>query len=193
MKKITLLSVIAIFAFSFPSAAQIQQGNVLVGSTFSNLSWQLNSPNNFSFNITPEAAWFVQDNIAIGGYLNFGIQTASNSATVYDYGVGALGRYYTGSDVSILRHGRLFAQATAGIGGVDISDGGGNTNGFDFGFGPGFAYFVTPNVGLETLLEYNGVLGFGSQVYQNKLTLNFGLQIYLPGKSTAQKIQGDVK
>ncbi|TWJ02292.1 outer membrane protein with beta-barrel domain [Mucilaginibacter frigoritolerans] len=193
MKKITFLTVFALFAFSLPSFAQIQQGNVLVGSTFSNLNWQLNSPHTFSFNITPEAAWFVQDNVAIGGYLNFGIQTASSSPTIIDYGVGALGRYYTGSDVSILKHGRLFAEATAGIGGVNISDGGGNTNGFDFGVGPGFAYFVTPNIGLETLLKYNGVLGFGSQTYQNNLTLNFGLQIYLPGKSTAKKVQGDIK
>ncbi len=127
----------------------------------------------------------------MGGYLNFGIQSGAGN-TVYTYGIGALGRYYTGSDVSVLKHGRVFAEVTGGFGGVNVSDGGGNTNGINFGFGPGFAYFVTPSIGLETLLKYNGVLGFGGTTYQNRLTLNFGFQVYLPGQSTMQKVKGDV-
>jgi hypothetical protein len=59
--------------------------------------------------------------------------------------------------------------------------------------GPGFAYFVTPDIGLETLLKYNGLVGFGSATTQNNLNLSFGLQIYLPGKKTANKIKKDIK
>ena len=44
---------------------------------------------------------------------------------------------------------------------IDVSNGGGNTNGFHFGVGPGIAYFVTPSVGLETLVKFNGTTGFG--------------------------------
>ena len=192
MKKFTLLALFALFAMSFRADAQVQQGNVLIGSTFSNISLGLNTPNVFSFNITPEAAWFIKDNVALGGYVNFGLETAKGSSTTTTYGVGALGRYYTGSDVSVLKHGRVFGEATAGIGGTDVSDGGGNTNGFNFSVGPGFAYFVTPNIGLETLLKFQGLTGFGNQGFQSTLLLSFGLQIYLPGSSTAKKVQGDM-
>ncbi len=193
MKKSTFLTLLAIVVIGSTARAQIQQGNVLVGADFANLSFGLNSPNVFNVNLSPKAAWFIKDNVALGGYANFGLQTAKNTSTITTYGIGPMGRWYTGDDVSILKHGRFFGEATAGIGGTDVSDGGGNTNGFNFSFGPGFAYFVTPNIGLETLLKYNGLLGFGSQAYQSTLILNFGLQIYLPGKSTAAKVKGDIR
>jgi len=174
MKKLTLLFLSATFAIGFSAKAQIQKGNVLAGGNFANINVGLNSPNVFSFEVTPKAAWFVQDNVALGGYVNLGISTAKGSNTTTSYGVGALGRYYTGSDVAVLRHGRLFGEATVGIGGVNVSNGGGNTNGLNVSVGPGFAYFVTPSIGLETLLKYNGLAGFGSQSYQSNLNLFFG-------------------
>ena len=192
MKKITVIALVAILSTSFLASAQIQKGNVMVGGNFANINLGLNDPKIFSVDITPKAAWFVQDNVALGGYVNLGLQTAKGSNTTTSYGVGALGRYYTGSDVAVLKHGRIFAEATAGIGGVDVSNNGGNTNGLNLSVGPGFAYFVTPNIGLETLFKYNGLVGFGSQSYQSNLNLSFGFQIYLPGKSTARKIKGDM-
>lgn len=193
MKKLLVIALFALTATGFKANAQIQQGNVLVGGNFANINLGLNDPKIFSLDITPKAAWFVKDNVALGGYVNLGIQTAKGSNTTTSYGVGALGRYYTGSDVEILRHGRVFGEGTVGIGGVNVSNGGGNTNGLNFSFGPGFAYFVTPNIGLETLLKYNGLGGFGSQGYQSNLNLSFGFQIYLPGKSTARKVKNDVR
>ena len=173
--------------------AQIQKGNVMVGGNFANLDLGLNGAKVFSIDVTPKAAWFIQDNVALGGYVNLGIQTAKGSSTTTNYGVGALGRYYTGADVEVLKHGRFFAEANAGLGGINVSDGGGHTNGLDLGVGPGFAYFITPNIGLETLLKYKGVVGFGNAVNQSNLNLSFGLQIYLPGRSTANKVRNDVK
>ena len=193
MKKIILLSLLAAVAFGFSASAQIQEGNVLVGGNFANMNLGLNRTHNFSLDITPKAAWFVVDNIALGGYVNLGTETAKSSNTIFNYGVGALGRYYTGADAAILKHGRVFGEVNLGIGGVNISNGGGNTNGLNLGIGPGFAYFVTPNLGLETLLKYNGLVGFGNQTYQSNLNLSFGFQIYLPGKSTAEKVKNDVK
>ncbi|AMR34415.1 hypothetical protein A0256_03620 [Mucilaginibacter sp. PAMC 26640] len=192
MKKITLLLILAA-AFTFSASAQIQKGNVLVGGNFANINLGLDDPQIFSFDVTPKAAWFIQDNIALGGYVNLGIQTAKRSNTTTSYGVGALGRYYTGQDVEVLRHGRFFGEATVGLGGVNVSNGGGSTNGLNLSVGPGFAYFITPNIGLETLLKYNGLVGFGSQTTQNNLNLSFGLQIYLPGRSTARKVQSDIR
>lgn len=193
MKKFTFLFLFAVAAFGFSAKAQIQEGNVLVGGNFGNINLGLNKPHVFSLDITPKAAWFIEDNIALGGYVNLSVETAKGSNTTFGYGAGALGRYYTGSDVSILKHGRIFGEATVGFGGVNVSNGGGNTNGLNLSVGPGFAYFVTPNVGLETLLKYNGLVGFGSQTYQSNLNLSFGFQIYLPGKSTANKIKSDMK
>ncbi len=147
----------------------------------------------FTADITPKAAWFVKANVPLGAYARFGITTEKGTGTDVRYGVGALGRYYTGSDVEVLKHGRLFAEANFGLGGQNLRGPGGSTNGLELGFGPGFAYFITPSIGLETLLKYNGVVGFGSSAYQHSLTLNFGFQIYLPGQSTYNKVKGDVK
>ncbi len=193
MKKFTLITLLAVITIGYSASAQIQQGNVLMGGDIANLNIGLNASKPFSVQLTPKAAWFVQDNVALGGYVNLGLATAKSSPTTFTYGVGGLARYYTGSDAPILKHSRLFGEATIGIGGVDVSNGGGNTNGLDFSFGPGYAYFITPNLGLETLLKFNGVAGFGSQTFQSNLNLSFGFQIYLPGKSTASKVKRDVK
>lgn len=193
MKNYLIILVVALTCAGLKTSAQIQQGNVMVGGNFANINLGLNDPKIFSVDITPKAGWFIKDNVALGGYLNFGLQTAKGSNTTTSYGIGALGRYYTGTDVEILRHGRIFGEATFGIGGVNVSNGGGNTNGLNFSFGPGFSYFITPSIGLETLFKYNGLGGFGNQGYQSNLNLSFGFQIYLPGKSTASKVKSDIK
>jgi hypothetical protein len=192
MKKFFLPLLCVLFCASLCASAQIQRGNVMMGGNIGNLNLGLDAPNVFSVNIIPKAAWFVQDNIALGGYLDLGLETAKNSSTLTRYGVGALGRYYTGSDLA-LNHGRLFAEATFGFGGQNVSNGGGNTNGLNFSIGPGYTYFVTPSIGLEALLKYNGLTGFGNEGVQNSLNLTFGFQIYLPGRGTAAKVMGDVK
>ncbi|ASU32076.1 hypothetical protein [Mucilaginibacter xinganensis] len=193
MKKFTLLFLLAILAGGFSAEAQIQKGNVLVGSNFADINLGLNYPHVFTFNVTPKAAWFVEDNLALGGYVNLAIETANDSRTATSYGFGGLGRYYAGSDMTVLKHGRFFGEATVGFGGTNISDGGGNTNGLALSVGPGFAYFVTPNIGLETLLKFNGLAGFGNQSFRSNLDLSFGLQVYLPGQRTANKIKSDMK
>src|SRR5215217_5055919 len=191
MKKV--LIAVALAFTGFAAQPQIQRGNVFMGGNIANLSLGLDNSKVFSFDITPKAAWFIEDNLALGGYVDLGIKTAKGSPTTTRYGVGALGRYYTGNDVEVLRHGRFFGEVTAGFGGINVSNGVGNTNGINLGIGPGFAYFVTPNVGLETLLKYNGIAGFGNAAYQSTLTLSLGLQVYLPGRSTANKVKSDVR
>ena len=193
MKALTLITLCALCTIGLSTKAQIQKGNVMVGGNFANINLGLDDPKIFSIDISPKAGWFVRDNLALGTYLNIGLQTAKESSTTVSYGIGGLARKYAGSDAEIIRHGRLFGEATFGIGGVNVSDGGGNTNGLNFSAGPGFAYFVTPNIGLETLLKYNGLAGFGNEGSQSNINLSFGLQIYLPGKSTANKIKSDAK
>jgi hypothetical protein len=193
MKKLSLLLFSAVLVTGLTASAQIQKGNVLIGGNLADVNLGLDKPSVFSANITPKAAWFIQDNIALGGYVNFGIATAKGSSTTTDYGVGALGRYYAGSDTDVLRHGRFFGEAAVGIGGQNVSKGGGSTNGLNFSFGPGFAYFITPSIGLEALVKYDAIAGFGDTNYQNRINLSLGFQIYLPGRGTANKVVGDIK
>lgn len=177
---------------SFTANAQLQKGNVLIGGDLAGFNLGLNEGGAFSMSLTPKAAWFIKDNVALGGYVDFGLATAKNAGTTVNYGVGGLGRYYfSSSDVAVARSTRFFLEANAGLQGVNVS-GGGSTNGLGLGFGPGLAYFVTPNVALESLLKYTGVVGFGSSATASLLQLNLGFQIYLPGsrvKSEVQKLQ----
>lgn len=178
---------------AFGANAQIQKGNVMIGANLSDIKFGLDKPNVFTFNVSPKAAWFVQDGLAIGGEVNLGIATQKGSGTDFNYGVSALGRYYgeTGSN-EIVKSSRFFGEATVGVQGYNPS-GGGSTNGLGFSFGPGFTYFVTQTIGLEALLKYNGVVGFGTSAYAHNLGIGVGFQIYLPGKSTARKVERDMR
>ncbi|OYU79635.1 MAG: hypothetical protein CFE23_13185 [Flavobacterium sp. BFFFF1] len=192
MKNNYILLAVAVIAASFSTSAQIQKGNMLIGGNLANINLGLNDPKILSAEITPKVAWFIKDNLALGGYIDFGIETAKNSGTTTNYGLGVLGRYYLGKEVEIVKHSRFFGELTAGFGGVNVSDAD-NTNGLNISAGPGFAYFITPNVGLEVLLKYNSLVGLGSTPYQGNLNLAFGFQIYLPCKSTAEKVKNDLK
>lgn len=192
MKNYKILFAIALLASALSSNAQIQKGNILIGGDLANVNLGLNGPKIFSAEITPKVALFIKDNLALGGYVDLGLETAKHSATTTNYGIGALGRYYLGKEKEIIKHSRFFGEATVGLGGVNVSDGD-NTNGLNISAGPGFAYFVTPNIGLEFLLKYNSLVGFGSTPYQGNINASFGFQIYLPGKSTARKVQNDMQ
>ncbi|OAQ37979.1 hypothetical protein A5893_16560 [Pedobacter psychrophilus] len=191
MKKVLLTIAMAVVAFTI-TQAQIQKGNVLMGANISNINFGLDKPNVFSFNLNPKVAWFVADGVALGTDLNFGLQTAKNAGTDINYGIGALGRYYSGeTSGEVVKNSMLFGEATVGISGVNPSIGG-STNGLGFSFGPGFTYFITNSIGLEALLKYNGVVGFGSSAYAHSLSLGFGFQVYLPGQATARKVKNDM-
>lgn len=192
MKRILTLLVVALSA-AIVSHAQIQRGNALVGGDLANFSIGLKKGAVTDISLSPKAAWFINDNVAVGAYVNFRLQTAKDAGTIVDYGVGPLARYYINDPkVNLLQHGRWFFEGNVGIEGENVSDGGGSTNGLGLGFGPGYAYFITPNVGLETLLKYNGIVGFGNATTTSNLNLNLGFQIYLPGRATRDKIMKDV-
>lgn len=78
-------------------------------------------------------------------------------------------------------------EANAGFQGVNTA-GGNSTNGIGLGIGPGLAYFITNTIALESLLKYNGILGFGSSASSSRLQLNLGFQIYLSGNKVKSEI-----
>lgn len=195
MKKI-LLSGLLLLAFSTVANAQIQKGNWMVGGNLFGANFGLNEGAGYDFSISPKGAYFVEDNVAVGGYVDLGFRGAKGASTTFVYNVGALGRYYLnpgekGVD-NLLKHGRFFLEANLGIGGTSISKGGSSSNGLNFGFGPGYAYFITPNIGLEALLKYDANAGFGNGGYTHKLNVGLGFQIYLP-TSKAKQIINEVR
>ncbi|MDF2192914.1 hypothetical protein [Paraflavitalea sp. CAU 1676] len=180
MKKlITLLFIGAVVSQS--SKAQIQAGNVMVGADIGKFNLSLDEGGAFNMLINPKAAWFIKDGLALGGYLTVGLNTSKGNGTGVTYGVGALGRYYINDKQlnDLIGHSRFFVEGNVGIEGDNPATGD-NTNGLGLGVGPGWAYFITPNIGLEALLKYQGIVGFGSKATSSNLVLSVGFQIFLP-------------
>jgi hypothetical protein len=179
MKKKFTLTILAVCALFYSATAQIQQGNLLVGADIADFSLGLNEGAPFSFRLNPKVAFFVRSGLALGAYLNFGLLTEEDQGTDIDYGIGALGRYYIHDpNTEVILNHRFFVEATVGIEGNNPSSGE-NTNGLGLSLGPGWTYFVTPNIGLEALLKYRGIVGFGSRPTSSNLNLEIGFQIYL--------------
>ena len=184
MKKTITIIVLSLMGFVITADAQLQKGNLLVGGDIANFHLSLNKDGTFTMNIDPKLAYFIRDNVALGGYLNLGITTFKGGSATTNYGVGALGRLYVSKineqNISLSKQSRFFVEANVGINGT--SAGGSSTTGLGLGIGPGLAYFITPNIGLETLLKYNGIVGFGSRPTSSTLDLGIGFQIYLSGR-----------
>jgi hypothetical protein len=178
MKKTATTFLIALIV-STTATAQLQQGNFLVGADIADFRLSLNEGGLFHCSLSPKLAFFVKTNTALGAYVDFSLQTAKGAGTSIDYGVGALGRYYfSGVDVNVLKHSRLFFEGTLGINGTNPADGE-STNGLGLSIGPGVAHFISSNVGLEALIKYASIVGFGSRTSTSDLVLGIGLQVYL--------------
>lgn len=196
MKKLILAGIIAVAGLTTTANAQIQKGNWMVGSGLVVSNFGLNTGAGYDFAIQPKATYFIKDNVAVGGYVNLGfLKSGKGQSTQFNYAVGALGRYYIspgekGVD-NLLNHGRWFFEGNVGIGGTSVENGI-STTGLDFGAGPGYSYFITPNIGVEGLVKYNGVAGFGNEGLTSKLSFNVGFSIYLP-TSKGKQIINDVK
>lgn len=207
LKRALLLSFTMVLGVIGISNAQLSEGNYMLGA---DLGSGLISPTNsglFGFNfglndgagynvgLSPKAGYFVADNFLVGAVVNLGFtkspEVSGRSAQSTVYGVQALSRYYlfpgeVGVD-NLLNRGRFFVEANAGISGVNVKDGP-TTNGFALGFGPGYSYFITDNVALETSVKYNGLVGGGDTTYQNSLGLHIGIQIFLPSSQARNMV-----
>ena len=188
--------------------AQINEGTYMLGSDLGSglvsssnsglfgFNFGLNDGVGYNLGLSPKAGYFIRDNFLIGAIVNLGFTKSpenngiSTKTTVY--GVQALTRYYLSlreSEVdNFLSRGTFFLENNFGLSGINVSDGP-TTNGFSFGFGPGYAYFVSPNVALETSLKYNGLAGSGNTSYQHNIGLSLGVQIFL----TSAKAENIIK
>lgn len=190
MRKVGYLTlVLTAMLFSATTYAQTEKGNMMVGANLGNIGGTFqNGGSKFNLNLTPKLGWFIKDDIAIGGEVNLGLSTG-NDQTDFIYGIGAFGRYFLkDKSIEVSKRARWFLEASAGFNGVNTKAGdqSTNTNGLGLGFGPGLAYFITPNVGLEALLKYDLTVGFGSSTTAHRVGVNVGFQIYLPTAKAKQ-------
>lgn len=203
MKKIYLrvIAVLIITAGAMTVSAQTQKNWYLIGGNLSHLNVEFQKKNtNFSFDLTPRVAWFIQDNLAVGVSVLAGISTTktnSTTSTSTRYGIGPIARYYiTGSALESVKKTRWFADLNVGIAGSNTKITGAtstNTNGVAFGIGPGLAYFINQNIALEALAKYNLTAGFGNSTTANNLSLEIGFQIHLPRKKLQSMQKNDIK
>jgi len=191
MKKLFTLIILSHLIIG-SARSQIQSGNLLWGADIANFDLSLNKGGNFSIRLDPKLAYFFSNNLALGGYLNFGLLTSKGGGESIDYGVGLLGRYYLGTEANVIRNSRFFLEANAGIEGTNPASGE-NTNGLGLGIGPGWTYFLTSNIGLEALLKYRGIVGFGNRVSSSDLQLSVGFQIYLPSAQLRRRLEESKK
>lgn len=196
MKKLFFGAIVVAAGLFSTAKAQIQEGNWMVGSSLISSNFGLNTGGGYNIAIQPKAAYFIKDNVALGGYVDVGFnKVTKGTPTEFTYGVGALGRYFispgeAGVD-NLLNHGRWFFEGNVGVGGRSVENAD-STTGLDFGVGPGYSYFITPNIGVEGLVKYRGRAGFGNEGLNSNITFNVGLSIYLP-TAHAKRLANDAK
>lgn len=194
MTRFLFLPLLAAILFAGSSAqAQTTQGTRVLGLSGGNFTYQKSgSIKRFSGTLIPTAGVFLADNLALGAAVPIGYQRLSSSSygevsgRALNVGVLPWLRYYLPSES---KH-RLFGEISAG--GVltssrTKSDFSGTNNSetdvsFQAGLGLGYSYFITPDVGLDGLLNYNANTGTSQGFGHGKLALNLGFRIYLPRK-----------
>ncbi len=177
MKKLSFF-ILAFCSVGIVSNAQTQKGYYLIGGNIAAAGGNTNEKS-FNLQLSPKAAWFIQDDLALGGQINLGIDAGRGRGPSINYFVGPMARYYFGDQqINTPKQTRIFAEANAGIGGINGS--GRSTNGFEAGIGPGVAFFVNENIALELLAKGNITTGAGSNGVAFKPNIGLGFQIYLP-------------
>ncbi len=174
--------------------AQTEKDNLMVGANLANIQATFQSgTSTVGISINPKLGYFVRDNFAIGAGINLGL-TGAAGVTTLNYGILPFARYYFTTGTFESKRTRFFGEVDLGVSGVNVLASGNNTstNGLSFSAGPGMAYFITPNVGLETLLKLRGITGFGNSTFAFQPELNLGFQIYLP-TARAKKIYREEK
>lgn len=153
MKKVLFIA--ALVAASFAGQAQTSKGTYLLGggagfnSTKGATTW----------NVSPNAGYFVIDNLAVGANLDVKDQ---NTAAGTTFGVGPFVRYYFVS----LGKAKVFGNANYAYDGVNKSN--------SVGAAAGLAYFLNQSIALETALGYTN----NTTAKTSNIGLNVGFQIH---------------
>lgn len=175
MKKL-LLSLVLVAVLGFASKAQTEKGNWMVGAQAANINYNYDSTYDvFRLTLTPQAGYFVKNNLAIGAKLSLDLVSSDGTTAVWSVGPFVRG-YFGGNEKS-----KFFAEANPSLGRIQL--GGEGFTMYNLGASVGYAYFITKNIGLETGLSYNySNATDGGGLGSTDLGLNIGFQIYLGKK-----------
>jgi hypothetical protein len=189
MKKITCLTLAVTVLFT--ALSQTKKGDKLVGvgigslsftdskstTTYSNTPTIYNSEgNSFSISLNPNVAWFIKDNLAIGGGVSLSFYTSNSnssntsSSTTSDskstqpsFYIGPLARYYFGGSSK----GMPFAQANLQYGIYGGKSKSATSSGassetttkpkgdWNAGLAVGYEHFFTPSIGFYGSIGFN--------------------------------------
>lgn len=166
-----------------------------------------NGPKTTAFSFTPNIGYFFIDNLAGGLKLNLSSYSEKSKVTIgtteYDdksnsfiFNVGPFLRYYYGLNDNMKVFGEGFfgfgvdnskyeTPVTDGLGNVTTSTTETKVNGTGFEVGPGLAYFINENIGVEALLTYSrfsskyDITGGKMKNATGDVKFKVGLQIHL--------------
>lgn len=181
MKKIIL--VFAAITGTLMVNAQTEKADWMVGGNFA-----LNtSDNNTQIAFTPNAGYFVVNNLAVGGNFSLSYQKSGNNKYT-TFQVGPFARYYFTTETQAVRpivHASFNYISTKNKINNTVSS---TNTGSNYFIGGGAAAFISNNVSIDALLGYdhtkyknfNGSGGFA---------LNIGFQVYI-NKKQMEKITG---
>lgn len=180
MKKI-LLSILSICLVSLnTSFSQLDKNNVLVGTSFGGGDIGLSS-SSFNIRVSPKIGYFVSKGLALGirNPMQFSRAVSGyTSFTSQEIGIGMFGRYYFIKNKPFSIIADLSYDLWINHNSVTYDYGGGSTNTQTrqvIGFGTGFVYFISENIGLEATISSAKFINFPLQ----GLSLRIGLHIYL--------------
>ena len=188
MKKLLLLSAIAVFGFSNVNAQEegestkgFSKGDIFVTGSLSFGSESTGDIKENSFGFSPKAAYFVTENIAVGVALGY-TSSKDEAPGVEDIEInmleaGVFGRYYLTPAKQFSIFGELGANyqtSTWEQGPAEL-----DTDGFNIGFAPGISYFVSDCIALEASF---GVLKYATSEpdvagSESTDTFDFGLNL----------------
>ncbi len=150
--------------------SQAEKGDWLVGGTF-----EINTAeNNNTISFNPDAGYFVINNLAIGGQLNFTFdKLGDNKFTIF--GIGPFTRYYFGDKkFRPFLHGDMRYESRR----LKTSQGSSTESGFGYFIGGGGALFINENVALEGLLGYDHT-SVEKDEGSGGFNLKIGFQVYI--------------
>lgn len=197
MKKLVLASIATTMLSSTAALAQPQKGSWMAGADLLGASAGFNqsSPGNkyVDFIITPKVGYFISNRMVVGSSFTLGGAIVPGRFSNLVGGVTPFARYYFfPKDGAKTRRLYFFAEAHAGVitawAKDKINDVTYTSSSMTAGFGPGVAYFLTPNISIESAFKVNYSRSLDKNYLpQHGITpnLTIGFQIYLGGKKKA--------
>ncbi|MCC7504848.1 MAG: porin family protein [Saprospiraceae bacterium] len=170
MKKCTLFVLALLFATT--AFAQLQKGTVLLGGTVGFNNYSEDGDGFTVINLSPTAAYFTSNRLAVGGRINIAITTGDVvDQTVI--GLAPLVRYYFNDSGNT----RYFGQGSLGFQNQKVE--GFGESYWELGLGVGADFFVNDRVAIEGVLGYARTQAFEGEGGFNTFGLNFGVVAFI--------------